>query len=69
VAESPSGRARNGRCFAVRAWVTGLLILLSTYVLVPAHRIQPQDWAVAVSFIMAHILAHEVIRAGHHQRE
>ena len=68
MARVVSQRPSLGRRFAVRAWVTGVLILLSTYALVLAHGIQPHEWAAGISFVAAHILAAEVIREGHRQK-
>jgi hypothetical protein len=49
---------------AILRWSIAVMILGSTYVLVLTKGLQPHEWAEAVTFIVAHILAAKVILAG-----
>jgi hypothetical protein len=54
--------------FAVRKWAIAILVVASTYALVFTMVIEPHEWLVAVTFIVAHLIAAEVVVAGHKRK-
>jgi hypothetical protein len=61
----PNGPRRRAWGPALFASVAAALILGSTYALVLIPGMAPHEWAAAVTFVAAHLLAAEVIKAIH----
>ena len=65
---NPKDPRRRGWTSAVRAWAIVALILGGTYALVVVVELAPHEWAAAVTFVVAHLVAAEVVVANHKPR-
>jgi hypothetical protein len=62
---NPDDPRRGGWRTAIFVWATVALILGSTYALVFVRGMAPHEWAAEITFVVAHLVAAEVLVSGH----